>query len=160
MTAAQPEPATKADFDQIVDRLADFWAERDVSALHHPMFIDEFADGALVIRDADGAVAAYLFGLILPERRLGYVHVVAVRQDQRGRGLARLLYERFGRLARERGCRRLKAITTPGNAGSIAFHRGLGMEAVEVPDYSGPGRPRVVFSAELDAAGRPVRDPG
>jgi hypothetical protein len=29
----EPEPVTKADFDEIVDRLAAFWGERDLSAI-------------------------------------------------------------------------------------------------------------------------------
>jgi predicted GNAT superfamily acetyltransferase len=145
----EPEALTKPDFDEIVARLGAFWGERDLSALHHPMFVHEFADSSLVIRDDDGAVAAYLFGFTLPQQALGYVHLVAVRHDRLGEGLGRSLYESFGRLARERGCHRLKAITTPGNAASIAFHRALGMDAVEVTDYSGPGRPRIVFTTEL-----------
>jgi len=140
---------TKADFDEIVDGLAAFWGDRDLTALHHPMFVHEFGDGAFLIRDEGGRVAAYLFGFVVPAQALAYVHLVAVRDDQRGRGLARSLYERFHRLARERGCESIKAITTPGNAESIAFHRAMGMEAVEVPDYSGPGRTRVVFSGRL-----------
>ena len=113
------------------------------------MFVHELGDGALVIRDKHGAVVAYLFGLFLPERRVAYVHLVAVRKDQRGQGLARLLYERFRALACERGCVRIKAIARPDNTASIGFHRAIGMEAVEAPDYSGPGRARVVFSAQL-----------
>ena len=140
---------TKVAFDEIVERLPAFWGHRDLSALHHPMFFHEFGDSAFVIRDERGSVAAYLFGFVVPARGLAYVHLVAVREDHRGRGLARLLYERFGQLARERGCDRIKAITTPGNSASIAFHRALGMDAVELPDYAGIGRARVVFSAPL-----------
>jgi GNAT superfamily N-acetyltransferase len=145
----EPELATKADFDEIVERMADFWGERDLLALHHPMFVYEFGDSALVIHDERGAVAAYLFGFIIPQQQLGYIHLVAVRRDQRGRGLGRALYERFGQLAGEQGCRSIKAITTRGNTGSIAFHRALGMDAVEIPDYAGSGRARVVFFAEM-----------
>jgi GNAT superfamily N-acetyltransferase len=144
----EPELVTKSDFDQIVDRLPAFWGERDLAVLHHPMFIHEFGDSAFVVRDEHGGVAAYLFGFVVPPA-LAYVHLVAVRDDQRGRGLARLLYERFQELAHERGCDRVKAITTPGNTASIAFHRALGMDAAEVPDYAGTGRARVVFSAHL-----------
>lgn len=113
------------------------------------MFVHEFGDCGLVIRDEQGAVAAYLFGFIVPQRRVGYVHLVAVRRDRQGQGLGRSLYDRFSRLARERGCHTLKAITTPGNVASIAFHRALGMDAVEVADYAGRGRTRTVFSADL-----------
>ncbi len=145
----EPERMTKADFDEIVDRLSAFWGERDLSALHHPMFFHEFGESALLIRDARGAVAAYLFGLLLPQQRLAYVHLVAVREDQRGRGLARTLYARFQQIAGERGCERIKAITTPSNTASIAFHRAMGMNAVEVPDYAGKASARIVFDAQL-----------
>jgi L-amino acid N-acyltransferase YncA len=145
----EPEALTKADFDEIVARLDAFWGQRDLSALHHPMFAHEFADSSFVIHDDVGAVAAYMFAFTVPQQRLGYVHLVAVRQDRLGEGFGRSLYERFTRLARERGCHTIKAITTPGNAGSIAFHRALGMDAVEVADYAGPGRPRIVFTIKL-----------
>ena len=145
----EPESVTKADFDEIVDRLTAFWGERDLSPIHHPMFIHEFGDSAFLMRDEHGGVAAYLFGFVVPSQALAYVHLLAVRDDQRGRGLARMLYEHFERLAQERGCDRIKAITTPDNAASIAFHRAIGMDSVEVPDYAGTGRARVVFSAHL-----------
>lgn len=145
----EPEPVTKADFDAIIDGLPAFWGERDPTELHHPMFVHEFGDSALLIRDTQGAIAAYLFGFFLPERKLAYVHIVAVREDQRGQGLARSLYERFRELARERGCEQIKAIARPDNTASIALHRAMGMDAVEAPDYSGPGRARVVFSDQL-----------
>lgn len=147
------EPATRRDFNEILAASESFWGERDLSGLHHPMLIEEFSDGALVIRDEDDGVAAYLLGMIIDRRRRAYVHLVAVRYDQRGRGHARALYAAFTRRAATRGCRELKAITTPGNAGSIAFHRALGMDAAEVADYAGPGRPRVVLSGRLFADG-------
>ena len=148
-----PEPATKADYDEIVENLPAFWGERDLSQLHHPMFVHEFGDGALVVRDETGSVAAYLFGLIVPQRALGYVHLVAVRDDHRRRGHARSLYFAFERLARAHGAATIKAITTPGNCASIAFHLALGMEAFEAPDYAGIGRPRIVFTARLGVGG-------
>lgn len=146
----EPERCTKEDFDAIIERLPTFWGEHDPVELHHPMFLQEFGDGALLVRDRRGAVAAYIFGILLPERKLAYIHLVAVRRDQRGQGLARLLYEHFWRLASGRGCERVKAIARPDNAASIAFHRAIGMEATEVPDYSGPGQARVVFSTQLE----------
>lgn len=68
-----------------------------------------------------------------------------MRDSHRRQGLARVLYEAFAGRARERGATSLKAITTPGNAGSIAFHRALGFSATVVPGYAGPGQDRVVF---------------
>jgi hypothetical protein len=44
----------------------------------------------------------------------------------------------------------MKAITTLGNEGSQVFHQALGWDMVEIEDYAGPGRPRIVFSKEFD----------
>ena len=144
--------ASRRDFDQILGSLSAFRGQRDVAHLHHPMAIEEFGDSALVILDPQETVAAYLFGMIVSAKHRGYVHVVAVREDQRGRGHARRLYARFAELATTRGCQEIKAITSPENAGSIAFHESIGMHGREIPDYSGPGRTRIVFSRDLTPA--------
>jgi N-acetylglutamate synthase-like GNAT family acetyltransferase len=143
-----PERATTADYNAIVDTLADYWGERDMRARHHPMFIHEFGDTALVMRDGSGGVAAYLFGFFAPTR-VGYVHLVGVRADSRRGGLGRRLYGEFETLARQLRATALKAITTTTNHDSIAFHRALGFSATEVADYSGPGDPRIVFWRDL-----------
>lgn len=143
----QPQQATPADHAEILSSLPSFWGERDLSALHHPMFFHEFADTAFVLRPPSGEITAYLLGFVAGS--VGYVHLVGVRAGQRRRGLARRLYAEFTDQARVRGATSLKAITTPGNRGSIAFHRALGMAATLVPDYAGPGQDRVVFRADL-----------
>jgi hypothetical protein len=43
----------------------------------------------------------------------------------------------------------MKAITTPGNEGSIRFHLALGWGVQEIDDYAGPGRRRIVFTKQL-----------
>lgn len=143
------EPATKADFDAIVAALPDYWGERDLRAVHHPFMWHEFGDTALVARDDDGTLAGYLFGFISQTEPVGYLHLIATRTSHRRRGVARALFERFEALARERGAIALKAITTPANTGSVAFHRSMGMTVVEEPDYAGPGNARIVFRLEL-----------
>ena len=145
-----PERATTADYNAIVNALAEYWGERDMRARHHPMFVHEFGDTALVMRDVSGGVAAYLFGFVAPTQ-VGYVHLVGVRADSRRTGLGRRLYSEFEKLARHRGATALKAISIPTNHDSIAFHRALDMSATEVADYSGPGQPRIVFRRDLPA---------
>jgi predicted GNAT superfamily acetyltransferase len=109
----------------------------------------QFGDTALVIRGGEGGVLAYLLGFLTPAR-VGYVHVVAPRLDQRGGRLARSLYDEFESLVRARGAVALKAITSPGNTASHAFHRALGFSASEVSAYSASGEPSTVFWRELD----------
>jgi ribosomal protein S18 acetylase RimI-like enzyme len=149
MTAgATPERATTADLLAIVDEQDAFWGGRDVTFLHPLMLVKEFGEMALVVRDTDGRVIAYLLG-VLTLARAGYIHVVAVREGHREQGLARVLYRAFAQVAGEHGARSLRAITQPTNRGSIAFHRALGFTATEVEDYSGPGVTRVVFTRAL-----------
>jgi L-amino acid N-acyltransferase YncA len=77
-----------------------------------------------------------------------------VRASARRRRLAQRLFAHFVQLSRDHGCTHVKAITTPSNSGSIAFHRSLGMQLLGepnadgipvVPDYAGRGAARVVF---------------
>lgn len=148
---------TKTDYDQILSNIEEFWGSDRTVSLHHPMFLYEFGNSAFVLKNG-GEVAAYLFGFIAQTRMTAYVHLVGVRSAYRRRGLARRLYDHFGEFARGRDCTELKAVTTPGNEASIAFHRSLGMDLVGqasqhgvpvVKDYAGPGQDRVVFRKNL-----------
>lgn len=133
----------------------EFWDGRDTRFLLHPQWFRQFGGYGLLARDGERPVG-YLLGVVtaapLPGTGdgpgIGYVHAVAVRRGWRRFGLGRQLWGRFGELAASAGARELQAITTPENAGSIAFHTGLGMSAQEVADYAGPGRPRVLFRLE------------
>src|SRR5579883_2119465 len=138
---------TKEDYGQILTHLTEFWGSDRTRPLHHPIFVREFGNSTFVARDGD-RVAAYLFGFRSQTEPVGYVHLVAVRDGYRRRGLARVLYRHITDFARAEGCREIKAITTPGNRGSIAFHTALGMRMVGEPNadgvpavrsYSGPG---------------------
>jgi GNAT superfamily N-acetyltransferase len=149
---------TKQDYDQILAELSDFWDGRDTRHLHHPFLIHEFANTAFVIRDGS-QVVAYLFGFFSQSEPVGYVHAIAVRASARRRHLAQHLFGHFIQVARRHGCSHVKTITTPSNAGSIAFHKSLGMQLLGeadadgipiVPDYAGRGAARVVFWKSIE----------
>ena len=151
--AAQISACTQQDYLQILDDLDEFWDGRDVRALHHPFLVHEFGNSAFVIRDGS-RVVAYLFGFISQTEPVGYVHLIAVHASARRRRLAQRLYSHFVEFARQRGCKHIKAITTPTNSGSIAFHKSLGMRLLGQPnsddvpvmlDYAGRDMPRIVF---------------
>src|SRR5712692_9885672 len=153
------ENCTLADFHQILGNLAQFWGSERTLSLHHPMFLREFGDTAYVIRE-DGDVIAYLLGFLSQTEPVGYVHLVGVRASHRRKGLAGRLYAHFADVASGRGCTELKAITTPDNVGSIAFHESIGMMPVGdtgsavTLNYAGPGQDRVVMRKRLDAPPR------
>jgi ribosomal protein S18 acetylase RimI-like enzyme len=142
------ERATIEDLQTVVASLSDFWGDRDAAGLHQALYVHEFGETARVVRGKGGEVLAYLLGFVGPAG-VGYIHVVAVRADHRGGGLARALYEDFEALARARGASALKAITSQDNTTSIGFHRALGFGTSEVAGYSISGEPRVVFRREL-----------
>ena len=137
---------------EICDQLADFWGQRDVGALHHPMWLRQFVANAVVVRH-DDLLVGYLFGaLASPE--VAYIHLVATRLAYQNRGIARNLYATFLADAARRGARTAEAITTPNNADSITFHKRLGFHTETISNYVGPGNDRVLFRRDL--AGVPV----
>jgi GNAT superfamily N-acetyltransferase len=148
---------TKADFDRIVE-VIDHWWGGPIGTFAHPIFFYELGDEALVVENGSEMIG-FLLGFLVagtsgPARteadvRTGYVHLVGIHPDYRRRGVGRLLYDRVTQDCRAAGCRRMKAITTPGHEGSIRFHVALGWVADEVDDYAGPGRRRVVFTKAL-----------
>ena len=156
MTGISIESASAADLAEIMRNFDRFWGDREnelLRHLHHPMFLVEFGDTAFVARSKEGGeVVAYLLGFLAPAG-YGYIHFVAVREDARSAGVADRLYERFTSVALDRGATGLKAITSPENERSIAFHRRLGFTDLErVEDYGGSGRPRVIMRKSLPAA--------
>ena len=145
--AVRIDRADVSDLHQVLADHARYWGERDLRSLHLTSLVQEFGSTCLVARAEDG-IRGYLFGFVTPDRT-GYVHLIATRDDTRGTGLGRTLYEAFTAAARRQGAVRLKAITSPANEGSIAFHRALGFQDRLAEDYDGPGRPRVVFTREV-----------
>jgi GNAT superfamily N-acetyltransferase len=148
---------SKQDFDQILTEFKEFWDSDRTLALHHPTLVNEFGNSAFVIRDGR-KVIAYLFGFLSQTSPIGYIQLLSVRQGYRKQGLARQLYDHFTGFALAHGCTKLKAITSPVNSLSIAFHKSIGMmptgedKADDIPvikDYSGPGRDRVIFMKDI-----------
>jgi ribosomal protein S18 acetylase RimI-like enzyme len=145
------EGVRDGDLAEILRNFERFWGDRDLPRyLHHPMFFLEFGHMAFVARDlGSGEIAGYLLGFGAPSGD-GYIHFVAVRDDSRTFGLGRRLYAAFENAARERGAVALKAITSPENESSVAFHERVGFtEMIRVEDYGGSGRTRIVMRKPL-----------
>ncbi|OFI37046.1 GNAT family N-acetyltransferase [Arthrobacter sp. SW1] len=152
------EALTPADLQELLADHARYWGDRDLRPLHLAALIHEFPSTCLLARTEEG-IGGYIIGFVAPSG-VGYVHLIAIRDDMRGTGLGRSLYRAFARAAQRDGARTLKAITSVGNTGSIEFHRKLGFTANVVDDYNGPGRPMVVFARELGTEPFPIAAPG
>jgi ribosomal protein S18 acetylase RimI-like enzyme len=151
-------PITKADFDRIVE-VIDHWWGGPIGTFAHPIFFYELGGHALVVEQGQEMIG-FLLGFVAPGsepvaatpsdvKRTGYVHLVGIHPEHRRRGVGRLLYDRFTEDCRAARCVRMKALATHGNEGSIRFHIALGWNALEVDDYAGPGRRRIVFTKPL-----------
>ncbi|MFD4502522.1 GNAT family N-acetyltransferase [Streptomyces sp. NPDC058457] len=128
---------------------------RELSLLLPRLFLQFFAGTSLVLEEGT-EIRAFLIGFHAADNDTeAYIHFVGVDPELRGQGVARRLYTAFSRRAAEEGRTVVRAITSPGNAGSIAFHRAMGfsvesgdreVDGVSVhTDYDGPGQDRVCF---------------
>lgn len=81
---------TKADYDQIITEMADFWDSSHIDNLkrqHNPIFYYEFGNTAFVVKEGE-KVIGYLFGLYSQTiSTTAYVKFVGVRASHRKRGL-------------------------------------------------------------------------
>jgi ribosomal protein S18 acetylase RimI-like enzyme len=141
--------ASPADYDPIAAVIDEWWGRPILGSLPR-LFLDLFWRTSLVI-DGPAGPDAFLVGILSPsEGDRAYSHFVGVAPHARGRGLGRQLYEEFFRLARADGRTSVTAVTSPVNAGSIAFHSSMGFTVTgPVPGYHGPGRDLVVFERAL-----------
>lgn len=158
--------ARVGDHGRIVGCVQRWWADsrtpeqsRELSLLLPKLFLQLFSGTSLVCEDNRG-VTAFLIGLYSADNaEEAYIHFVGVDPTLRGQGLARRLYTVFFQSAAVAGRQVVRAITSPGNAGSIAFHRAMGFDLEEgdyeiggVPihsDYDGPGQDRVCFYRKI-----------
>lgn len=150
--SANVRVASPDDYDQIIAVVDDWWGRPVASALPR-LFLDHFWNTSRVAEDHRG-LAGFLVAFMSPAQpHVAYIHFVGVRPDLRRTALARAFYEEFTRHARQHGGRELRAITAPGNSGSIRFHERLGFAVSEVAaDHNGPGRAMVTFRRDLHQA--------
>ncbi|MFR9798113.1 N-acetyltransferase family protein [Streptomyces sp. MS06] len=154
-----PSPATNSiatrtarpeDYDTII-AVVDTWWGKPVAGLLNRLHLNHFHATSLIAESESGDLAGFVIGFLSPSRPdEAYIHFTGVAPDMRRTGLARSLYERFFADARRGGRTVVRAITSPQNTRSIAFHTAMGFACSEpVADYDGPGQDRVVFSRRL-----------
>lgn len=116
------------------------------------LFFQHFTDTSIVV-ERDGELVGFLIGFLSQSRAdEAYIHFVGVDPALHGRGLGRELYRRFFDTVRGHGRKTVRAITSPGNTGSQAFHARMGFSiATETyANYDGPGMTRVTFARSLE----------
>ncbi len=150
MTAYVLRPAVPEDYDPIAGVVDDWWGRPILPSLPR-LFLDHFHRTSLVAEREDGQMAGFLIGFPSPSLLdEAYIHFVGVSPEARAGGVGRSLYDRFFAIARDHGRRTVKAVTSPVNAPSIAFHGRMGFTVSDpVPGYAGPGTALVTFERAI-----------
>jgi predicted GNAT superfamily acetyltransferase len=153
---------SELDYPYVISVIDQWWGGRQMADKLPRLFFEHFNDTSFAA-ERDGRLTGFLAGFI-SQSELGqaYIHFVGVDPAQRGSGLGRLLYEAFFRAAMARGCVLARAVTSPVNRGSVAFHQRMGFqlepgdaEVDGIPvsvGYDGPGGDRVRFIRSLNSA--------
>jgi predicted GNAT superfamily acetyltransferase len=147
----QAEPS---DYGRVIDVIDDWWGGRQMAAMLPKLFFVHFRDTSFVADD-DGELAGFICGFRSQTYAdEAYVHFVGVDPRRRGSGLARELYERFFAAVAPRSV--VRAVTSPVNEASVAFHRAIGFEVERVDeDYDGRGESRVLLVRRFAHGRRP-----
>ncbi len=136
--------AEPADYAEVIGVIDEWWGGRSMAAMLPKLFFVHFRDTSFVA-EADGSIEGFLCGFrsqTFPDE--AYIHFVGVAPEKRGDGLGRELYERFFASVAPRGV--VRAVTSPVNERSVAFHRALGFEVERVDEnYDGRGESRVLL---------------
>jgi ribosomal protein S18 acetylase RimI-like enzyme len=136
--------AEASDHGRVVDVIDAWWGGRPMAPMLPKLFFVHFRDTSFVADDG-GELAGFLCGFRSQTfDDEAYVHFAGVDPARRGSGLGRELYERFFDAVAPR--RVVRAVTSPVNERSVAFHRALGFEVERVDeDYDGRGESRVLL---------------
>ena len=156
---ARIRPLRPSDHAPVIAVIDEWWGGRPMAGMLPRLFFDHFTDTSFAA-DRDGALAGFLVGFVSQSQPGdAYIHFVGVHPGERGHGLGRRLYGTFFDAVQARGCRRVRAITSPVNTGSVAFHRRMGfrlepgdaqVDGIPVATgYDGPGQDRVRFVKDL-----------
>jgi ribosomal protein S18 acetylase RimI-like enzyme len=139
------EPNDHASVIAVVD---DWWGGRAMAAMLPKLFFVHFRDTSFVAEE-EGRVVAFLCGFRSQTYAdEAYIHFVGVDPSHRQTGLARELYNRFFSAVAPRSV--VRAVTSPRNERSVAFHEALGFEVERVAeDYDGRGESRVLLKKLL-----------
>jgi ribosomal protein S18 acetylase RimI-like enzyme len=140
--------AEAADHGRVIAVVDSWWGGRPMAAMLPRLFFIHFRDTSFVA-DEGGDLAGFLCGFRSQTYDdEAYVHFVGVDPGRRGSGLGRQLYERFFEAVAPRTI--IRAVTSPLNTQSVAFHRALGFEVEKIDDaYDGRGEPRVLLMKRL-----------
>ncbi len=148
-----------SDYDQLAPLINEWWGGRQMSDLLPKLFFDHFQPTSFVI-EKENNIIGFLIGFLSQSNlKEAYIHFVGVHPEFRQHNVGSSLYERFFKAVTFENRDTVRAVTSPVNKASIAYHTKMGFEIVKgdrlvdrVPvhsNYDGEGKDRVLFVKKL-----------
>ena len=132
------------------------------NSIYH-IFTKFFTSTSLIIESENKKALGFLLGFISQDNPLeGYIHLLCVIPQCRKKGLAKALMEEFLKLIKDKGCRKVYLITSPGNKKAINFYHKIGFNidnqgkeivingVKAIKNYNGPGEHKLILTKLLE----------
>ncbi|SDJ12761.1 GNAT family N-acetyltransferase [Salimicrobium halophilum] len=150
---------TSEDYYILSPLINEWWGGRQMSEILPKLFFDHFNTSSFIAEE-DGAIFGFLIGFMSQSKKEeAYIHFAGVHPDHRQKKVGKKLYEEFFRVASENERSTVKAVTSPVNKTSIAYHSKIGFSIkdgdksvdgiIVTQDYDGPRKDRVLFEKRI-----------
>jgi L-amino acid N-acyltransferase YncA len=148
-----------SDYNTVIPNLNNWWGGRQMADMLPKLFFVHFKETSFVI-EKDNELIGFLSGFVSQTYdKEAYIHFVGVHPDYRQHGIGGQLYRLFFDTVKKKGCNTVRAVTSPVNKNSVAYHTKIGFEiqtgdkkvdGVDVhTDYDGKGQDRVLFFKKI-----------
>ena len=123
--------------------------------INYPMFVlrqffDLMPELFLVAEGEGGEILGYTQGGINQEQRKGWILSLAIRKENRGMGIGRMLSQDVIRRLRSKNVTKICLTVHPDNSSAKHLYEDLGFYVHEkIKDYYGDGEPRLVMDLKV-----------
>ncbi|MCK6208700.1 GNAT family N-acetyltransferase [Bacillus infantis] len=148
------------DYYVISPLINEWWGGRQMSNMLPKLFFDHFNHTSF-IAEKDGQIIGFLIGFLSQSNTdAAYIHFIGVDPEYRKNHIGKQLYNEFFNMVKKNNRSVVRAVTSPVNKVSIAYHTKMGFDIENgdkeldgVPvfsDYDGPNEDRVLFVKRMD----------
>ncbi|WP_221568909.1 GNAT family N-acetyltransferase [Alkalihalobacillus sp. TS-13] len=144
-----------SDYYVLSPLINEWWGGREMSDMLPKLFFDHFNNSSFIAEE-NGKIIGFLIGFMSQSNENeAYIHFVGVHPDYRKHNIGKQLYEEFYKTALKEDRSIVRAVTSPVNKVSVAYHTKMGFEIKDgdkeidgisvFSDYDGQGQDRVLF---------------
>ncbi|MFD2444759.1 GNAT family N-acetyltransferase [Bacillus sp. CGMCC 1.16607] len=149
-----------SDYNRISPLINEWWGGRQMSDMLPKLFFVHFNNTSFIV-EIDGNVVGFLIGFLSQsDLDVAYIHFVGVHPKYRKHNIGKRLYNEFFNVVKKNNRNVVRAVTSPVNKVSIAYHTKMGfiiengdkeVGGVSVfSDYDGINQDRVLFVKKVD----------